>query len=140
MIKLAVPQNVGSYGLRLYYAGSIIAGDKNGGDAVYWVTLAGFIGCFLFSLVVVRRLYQCKQAGGWKKLCTDSLALTLIYRRSCWYYSGWNIMRAFVIISVASMPSKKPDETFTYLAVTVGIVLSIHWKHLYYFVVFVFQC
>ena len=30
-------------------------------------------------------------------------------------------MRAFVNISVASMPSKKPDETSTYLAVTVGI-------------------
>ena len=32
-------------------------------------------------------------------------------------------MRAFVIIGVASMPRiKKPDETSTYLAVTVGIV------------------
>ena len=83
----------------------IIAG-KNG--VVYWITLAGFIGCFLFPLVVVRQLYHCKQAGGWKRLRTDFPTLTLIYRRSCWYYSGWNIMRAFVIIGVASMPSQKP--------------------------------
>ena len=35
MIKLAVPQNVGSYGFRLDYAGSITARSENGGDAAF---------------------------------------------------------------------------------------------------------
>ena len=53
-------------------------------------------------------------------------AFVMNYRRDCWWYCSFNLFRRFLIILIASMPSKEAEVTATVLAICVGIIFAVH--------------
>jgi hypothetical protein len=107
--------------LRMYYAGDVTCPDVYHG-----LCYVGLLGCFLFPFVLLAVLALERRRGGQTYLRVRYPSMILPYRRKCWWFSSWSLLRRFMIVMLASIPASNTTVIASVVSLFVAFVLATH--------------
>jgi len=105
----------------MFYQGSVKCWDPIHGICFFFLFC-----CLIFPFVLIIILFRTRKMYGMGYLRRAYPSLVINYRKDCWWYSSFSLLRRFLIIVISAVPAERSDVKSTFLAIVVGLIFGYH--------------